>query len=131
MPKAVVGDGIDKEARRIVLVVDDEPIVRNFMKRVLAGEGYNVLSATNGREALALVEVGAIDLVVTDIMMPELDGLKLGALISQLPLAPPVIYVSASDRPPAGMGDWYLQKPFSAADLIRMAGEILSRSNSS
>ncbi len=129
MPEAVNRDG--KEARRIVLVVDDEPIVRNFMKRVLAGEGYDVLSATNGREALALVEVGAIDLVVTDIMMPELDGLKLGAQISQLPLAPPVIYVSASDQPPAGMGEWYLQKPFSAADLIRMAGEILSRTSHS
>ena len=131
MSEVLNRDGIDREARRIVLVVDDEAIVRNFMKRVLAGEGYDVLSATNGREALALVEVGAIDLVVTDIMMPELDGIELGARISQLPAGPPVIYVSASDHPPAGMGEWYLAKPFAAGDLARMAGEILSRTSHS
>ncbi len=130
MPE-ILNHGAGKASSQSVLVVDDEEVVRNFMTRVLAEAGYRVLSAANGREALTVLGHAGIDLVVTDIMMPEMGGIELGIRISQFPLAPPVIYASASDHPPGGMGGRYLQKPFRAAALIRMAGEVLSRSHHS
>ena len=111
-----------------ILVVDDEDLVRNFMSRVLLRAGYVVSSASNGREALTVLKAAAVALVITDIRMPEMDGLELGRRISQLSLAPPVVYASASDNPPPGTTDWYLQKPFTAAELTGMVRDILSRS---
>jgi CheY-like chemotaxis protein len=108
----------------VVLVVDDEAIVRNFIRRVLVSVGYEVMTASSGEEAIALLESTSVDLVITDIRMPGMDGRGLGKLISKLALAPPVLYASASDNPPAG--SYYLAKPFSAPDLIRAAGSIIA-----
>lgn len=110
-----------------VLVVDDEDLVRNFMTRALVNAGYMVMSAGNGPEALALLKTSAVALVITDIRMPGMDGLQLGDQISRLPLAPPVVYASASDNPPPGTTQWYLPKPFTAAELASMVREILAR----
>jgi CheY-like chemotaxis protein len=112
---------------QIVLVVDDEDLVRNYMRRVLVAAGYQVIGASNGLEALTHLEAAAVALVITDIRMPEMDGLELGAKISQVPGAPVVVYASASDHPPAGKADYYLQKPFSPTELTRMVRETLSR----
>jgi len=60
-----------------VLVVDDEPGVKSFASEVLSGEGYEVAEASNGKEALALLSHTAFDLVLTDLKMPEMDGLTL------------------------------------------------------
>jgi CheY-like chemotaxis protein len=110
-----------------LLVVDDEEMVRNFMARVLESEGYQVLVASNADEALAIIANFAIDLVLTDIRMPGMDGRDLGVLISRLPNAPHVIYASGSDRPPAGVdGSHYLQKPFKRDKLLRTVAAILN-----
>ncbi len=108
-------------------MVDDEELVRNYMKRVLLAAGYRVIGASNGLEAMALLKADSVDLVITDIRMPEMGGLELGAQISRLPGAPAVVYASASDHPPPGAAGFYLQKPFSTTELTRMVRETLSR----
>src|SRR3954464_3668536 len=77
--------------RRAVLVVDDEEMVRHFMRRVLEEHGYQVLVAGNGEEALSIATTFAIDLVITDIRMPVMTGRQLGALLAALPRPPQVI----------------------------------------
>jgi len=61
----------------VVLIVDDEDIIREMAKEVLAGEGYEVATAGDGRSALSRIEDGGIDLLLTDIKMPEIDGMEL------------------------------------------------------
>jgi len=60
-----------------ILVVDDEPLVRNFLKEVLEAEDYEVLTTEDGLSALKEVERGGIDLVITDVRMPKLNGIEL------------------------------------------------------
>lgn len=64
-------------AKRQLLVVDDEPDIAFYLKDLLEGEGYAVLSATSGREALELAESHKIDIMITDIRMPQMDGIEL------------------------------------------------------
>jgi len=61
----------------VVLIVDDEDIIRDMAKEVLAGEGYEVATAGDGRSALSRIKDGGIDLLLTDIKMPEMDGMEL------------------------------------------------------
>ncbi|MHB8859262.1 MAG: response regulator [Thermoleophilia bacterium] len=60
-----------------VLVVDDEEVIRDVCEQILAGEGYNVTTASSGKEALHLVGENSFDAVITDIMMPDMSGLEL------------------------------------------------------
>jgi DNA-binding response OmpR family regulator len=60
-----------------VLIVDDEPVIRRFLVRVLEGEGYEVQAASNGHEALDYLDSTAFDLLLTDIKMDQLDGVEL------------------------------------------------------
>lgn len=66
-----------------VLVVEDEPPIRNLLQDGLSGEGYAVETASNGREALALLEHDGIDVVLLDVMLPGMSGLELARLISE------------------------------------------------
>ena len=59
-----------------ILVVDDEPGVRNLLRNVLTGVSYQVLEADNGREAVRQVEISEVDLVIMDLAMPEQDGIE-------------------------------------------------------
>jgi len=60
----------------IILVVDDEDSLLRILVRFLSGLGHNVLSATNGSDALTLLEDGGVDLLITDINLPEVDGIQ-------------------------------------------------------
>ncbi|HXH85318.1 MAG TPA: response regulator [Nitrospira sp.] len=60
-----------------ILVIDDEPMIRTLLRSLLEGAGHTVTEATNGREGLVLYQQQPADLVVTDIYMPELNGLDL------------------------------------------------------
>jgi CheY-like chemotaxis protein len=59
-----------------ILIIDDDETIQSVFQRVLAGKGYDVSLASDGRKGLRLLEEQAVDLVVTDIMMPETDGLE-------------------------------------------------------
>ena len=117
---------------RLVLVVDDEPMLRNLLSRLLRMEGYDVIEAQDGEEALSQVEARQPDLVLLDVMMPARDGLDvLGDL--RKTSAVPVILVSAlgqeADRV-LGLklgADDYVVKPFSAAELSARIESVLRR----
>ena len=118
---------------RTILVVDDEPHIVRFTAMNLEVEGFRVLTAGNGLEALDLLERGeSVDLVVLDVMMPELDGFEtLRRIRSQSSV--PVIFVTVrgdeADRV-AGLdlgADDYLTKPFSPRELTSRIRALFRR----
>ncbi len=116
-----------------VLVVDDEPEVRNAVARALRVEGYRVASAADGVTALAAIRGGAPDLVVLDVMMPEMDGLEVCRRLRKNGDRTPVLMLTALD----GIGDRvtgldagaddYLVKPFALEELFARARALLRR----
>lgn len=112
-----------------VLVVDDEPDLVDMMQIILETEGYEVVTANDGTEALAILDKTQIDLVITDLMMPELDGGELMAEIrkregmSKLP----VLLVTAGDgvEVAARFGARHLRKPFKLDTLLKTVTGLL------
>ena len=114
-----------------VLVVDDDDLLRRLMTQVLEDAGYRVIAAENGRVAWeTLVDrCGNIDAVVTDVMMPEMNGVELAARIAALPGAPPLVLVSAEPYPYAVLDHPFLPKPLQPEQLVTIVGSILGRWN--
>ena len=110
-----------------ILVVDDEAIARNFMQRALTQEGYHVLLAEDGEEALRTIEGSQlkISLIITDLVMPGMGGHAFALEVSQLPAPPPMLYISAYEKPTGEMAKRFLQKPFSIADLTQAVRQLL------
>ena len=117
-----------------VLVVDDEPMVREVVGRYLAREGYQVSEASDGPGALAAVDAFHPDLVVLDVMMPRRSGFEvLRTLRRRGDAAPPIILLTArveeSDRV-LGLelgADDYVVKPFSPRELVARVRTVLRR----
>ncbi|CNE48409.1 PAS/PAC sensor hybrid histidine kinase [Mycobacterium tuberculosis] len=109
-----------------VLVADDNGDMREYLGRLLRGAGYRTVAAADGRAALAAVRRDAPDLVVSDVMMPGLNGLELVAELRADPrtAAVPVLLLSARAEQEASIeglragADDYLPKPFAAAELL-------------
>lgn len=115
-----------------VLVVDDEKPLRDFVRRNLEIRNFNVETASNGLEALAIFNTHHIDLVILDIMMPHLDGLETTRRIRQTSLVPIIILTALgeeSDKVHAfDMGaDDYLTKPFGTGELLSRVKAVLRR----
>ncbi|HEX5964184.1 MAG TPA: PAS domain-containing protein [Gemmatimonadales bacterium] len=118
-----------------ILLVEDEQAVRNVATRVLMNQGYFVLAACNGEEALAIAEKvgGAIDLILTDVVMPDMAGPELVERLLERWPGLRVVYMSGyarGDKVRAGMQDQetsFLQKPFSADSLVVMVREVLDQ----
>ncbi|MDQ3224642.1 MAG: response regulator, partial [Gemmatimonadota bacterium] len=118
-----------------ILLVEDEPAVRNVAIRVLMNQGYFVLAACNGEEALALAEKvgGVIDLVLTDVVMPDVGGPELVACLLDRWPGMRAVYMSGyaeGDKVRMGIQDSktaLLQKPFSADSLILTVREVLDQ----
>jgi two-component system cell cycle sensor histidine kinase/response regulator CckA len=113
---------------RTILVVDDEEVARRFLERALTQEGYQVLVANDGEEALELLRTTKrkVALVVTDLVMPGMGGHAFAVEVGQLPSPPPVLYISAYEGPQGEMAKRFLQKPFSPDELARAVKELLS-----
>ena len=80
-----------------VLVIEDNADLRDYLRLALRGEGYEVLTARNGREALGMIDGQGLDAVITDLFMPEMDGIEtITALRRKLP---GVRVVAMSGRP--------------------------------
>jgi CheY-like chemotaxis protein len=109
-----------------VLVVDDEEPLRHLMGRAMANEGYRVLVAGNGLEALALLEKCAprIHLVITDVSMPMMTGPEMAARLGMQPEPPPVLFVSGGHRHVDLPGP-LLRKPFLPGELSRLVRWLL------
>jgi two-component system cell cycle response regulator len=109
-----------------ILVADDEPINRMLIQRRLERAGYQVLTAQNGREAVEMALEALPDLIILDVMMPEMDGLQACGLIKSSATTRdiPVIFLSARDETEVkvsglslGAND-YISKPFKAEELL-------------
>src|SRR5439155_5499351 len=81
-------------AQRRILVVDDEPFVCDAVKMMLTFDGHVVETASNGRDALAIFEVGKFDLVITDFAMPNMKGDELAATIKARSPKQPVVMIT-------------------------------------
>jgi len=120
-----------------ILVVDDELAVRESLRRALALEGHDVGLAADGREALATIARSAPDLVVLDVLMPELDGLEVSRRLRAAGDRTPILMLTAraevGDRV-AGLdagADDYLGKPFALDELLARVRALLRRTPSS
>jgi two-component system response regulator MprA len=116
-----------------ILIVDDEPAVRDALQLALSCDGYDVDSAVNGREALELVECSSPDAVVLDVLMPQLSGLEVCRRLRTRGDRTPVLMLTArdavSDRV-AGLdagADDYLVKPFALDELLARLRALLRR----
>lgn len=115
-----------------ILIVDDDPPTVKWTSFLLRDEGYEVLTADNGRAALELVERESPDLVILDVMMPQIDGLEACRRIRQT-MDVPIIMLSAKGETAdkvtgLGMGaDDYLAKPFEPAELLARVKAVLRR----
>jgi two-component system, cell cycle response regulator len=115
-----------------VLLVDDDPLILEVLSTILDLEEFDVVTASNGQKALAAVDASRPDVVVCDVMMPEVDGLEVCRRLKSDPATVdlPVILLTARDRPEdrqageeAGC-DAYLTKPFSPLQLIDIIRDV-------
>ena len=119
-----------------ILLVEDEDVVLRVLERSLRKDGYTLLVARNGREALQIVEQhgAAIDLIISDIVMPEMGGREMAESLKQRRFMKPVLFMSgytedaAGFRGDVGAGNAYLEKPFTPAALLEKVREVLGQS---
>jgi two-component system OmpR family response regulator len=118
-----------------VLVVDDEPAIRELVTTVLRYEGFEVATAENGREALAAVEQNRPHLVVLDVMLPDFDGFAVQQRLASAGRRIPVLFLTARDTVEDKIrgltlgGDDYLTKPFSLGELVARINAVLRRTH--
>ena len=116
-----------------ILVVDDDCLVRESVRRVLQRDGYRVLMADGAAQALAVVArcASQISLVVLDVMMPGMTGPELAQRLGELGAPAKVLFISgfAPGNIPVGVGEvtseMLLQKPFAAAELLRRVAQLV------
>ena len=120
-----------------ILVVDDEAAVREVVSLYLKRDGYSVRQASNGRDALTAIRTKMPDLVVLDLMLPEVDGLEIMRQIRANPaLDIPVIMLTARSQEVDRIygfelgADDYVTKPFSPIELVARVKAVLRRSRS-
>jgi len=118
---------------RTVLIVEDEWAIADWLEVLLGENGYNVLSAGNGREALDILHRETPDLVLTDFMMPFVDGAGLIAAMQEKPATRDIPVVVMTSLLESVVRDRvfgyraYLRKPFREAELMKIVGEILTK----
>jgi two-component system OmpR family response regulator len=116
-----------------VLVVDDEPSIVDAVATSLRYEGFEVDEATTGRAALASAQERSPDLIVLDVMLPDLDGLEVTRRLRADGIRVPILFLTARDAIEdkiAGLtigGDDYVTKPFSLAEVVARVRAILRR----
>ncbi len=115
-----------------ILVVDDEPLYLRLLQINLSTEGYDVITATNGEDALELVSTKTPDLIILDVLMPKLDGFTTCERIRQFSSVPVIMLTArgAEQDRVAGLNvgaDDYIVKPFSATELLARVRAVLRR----
>jgi two-component system response regulator MprA len=116
-----------------VLVIDDDIKLLKMLKRTLVFENLDVLTATNGREALEVVQQESPDLLIVDWMMPEMDGLELIQHLRDANNRMPILMLTARDAVENRVfglesgADDYLVKPFAPAELVARVHALLRR----
>jgi len=119
-----------------VLVVDDEDIVREVVCTYLEREGYSTLQASAGRAAVALIESEQPDLIVLDVMLPEIDGYSILAELRKRNDIPVILLTARTEETDRVLGlelgaDDYVVKPFSPRELAARVRTVLRRAGRS
>ena len=121
------------EKNGTILVVDDEPGIRQLLRILLRNKGFEVIEAANGRDAVAAADrYPELDLILMDIMMPELSGLDACRRIRVYSKAPVLFLTARNTERDKEMayengGDDYLPKPFSQAELMMKVNSLIRR----
>jgi two-component system, NtrC family, response regulator AtoC len=116
-----------------VLIADDEPNLRKVLATILVREGYEVLQAADGQEALDLVDQGGVDAIITDLKMPKVDGMAvLRRVVADAPDVPVIIITahgtvdSAVGAVKAGAFD-YIEKPFEQEQIRQVVAKAVAQ----
>ena len=130
------GTGNAEEPKRRVMVVDDNPVDREVVRSLFLKRDFEVLTAVDGRDALDQLKAAAVDLIVTDLMMPRLDGTGLLKELGSITPRPPAIVMSAYGNKDADINTavevakkgayGYLGKPVGPDQLFEMVGKCLA-----
>lgn len=129
-----IPETLEHSAARLILVVDDEARMIRFIRMNLELEGYQVIEANNGVEALEQVRQHVPDLIVMDVMMPELDGFETLRLLREFSTIPVVLLTVKSEEEDRIHGlelgaDDYITKPFSPRELSSRVHAVLRRAD--
>ncbi len=122
--------------KRRILLVDDEPRIRDSVRMNLEVEGFDVFEADNGQEALDKVRLAMPDLVVLDVMMPEMDGFEALRELRRFSTVPVIMLTVKADERDVARGlelgaDDYVAKPFSQVVLTARIKAVLRRASRS
>jgi two-component system, chemotaxis family, chemotaxis protein CheY len=119
--------------KKKILTVDDSPSIRQMVKLTLSNAGFDVLEAGNGMEGLTAAKATAVDMVVTDINMPVMNGLGLIRELRKLPAyrGVPILFLTTESDPgmkqeakTAGATGW-ITKPFQQSQLVAVIRKVL------
>jgi two-component system KDP operon response regulator KdpE len=129
-----VPDNLESAAPQLILIVDDELRMRRFIRMNMELEGYQVIEAENGIHALDQIRQFTPDLVVMDVMMPEMDGFETLKLLREISTVPVILLTVRDDEEDItrglGLGaDDYITKPFSPRVLTSRVAAVLRRAN--
>lgn len=125
----------EKEQRSVILVVDDEEGIRSSLKEFLEENGFDVFTAENGHEALEIIEKRGIDLVMTDLLMPRMDGIALTRTVIEMGFNIPIIVMTAYasienavESMKAGAAE-FVSKPFKFNHTLFIIKKVLETRN--
>jgi DNA-binding response OmpR family regulator len=129
-----IPDSFESTAPQIILVVDDEARMRRFIRMNLELEGYQVVEAENGVEALDQIRKYTPDLVIMDVMMPEMDGFETLGMLREISTVPVILLTVRSEEEDITRGlnlgaDDYITKPFSPRELNSRVAAVLRRAS--
>ena len=123
---------MSKPIEASIVVVDDEPSIRELLVASLHFAGFEVNTAASGSEAIEVIERLQPDLIVLDVMLPDIDGFTVTRRIRQEGITTPVLYLTARDDTQDKVmgltvgGDDYVTKPFSLEEVVARIRAILS-----
>ncbi len=116
-----------------VLIVDDEPNIRDLLSTSLRFAGFSVHAVGNGADAVNAAEKGAPDIILLDVMLPDMNGFSVTKKIRSMGITAPVLFLTARDETEdkiTGLtvgGDDYMTKPFSLDEIVARINAILRR----
>lgn len=127
-----VGKGEGLRVRRKILIVDDQPEIAELLRLYLEKEGYDIIEAHDGMDALLHISKGKIDLMLVDLMMPIVDGYQLIRKVRET-MHVPIIIISARNEDQDKIqglsigADDYIQKPFNPLEVVARVQALLRR----
>ena len=122
------------ENNKLVLIIDDEAHIRRVIELKFRNQGYRVRTATNGEEGLELIQAHEPDVVITDIMMPKLDGKTLCERVNELKKERPFLTIVMTCRISPTEQDWinqmedtvFVEKPFSLSTMLKCVDQYFN-----